>query len=321
MEACGVPLGHGWENTIEEIKLRETFKGTNIDGLYAAFVEHVACGEKSVRMYDVGDSIDAIRSALSDNLTLTRLPKPRLSKTLSKSNVTEPELVAVEQRADGLIVLYGAIRRHDEQVEVDVSKLPPVARAALPPFDDLIAVRATHFESYGAIRVPNRGTTIEVRCDHFVGHSQKSLAEFHQKMYAKLHQVSGSQTIIAPLELFSAVSNIYNTDEGILAELGFVTTTGSVKHEKMRTKESLRKEVYHVGGKEALATEIEPFRLAVRWSRPYAGTRQYNAPELHLEGTLSMVGSTTPGMTKFSVRKAAGEDDFNWVRDKLLEYL
>ncbi|RWN54141.1 hypothetical protein [Mesorhizobium sp.] len=322
MEAHGVPVGHGWENTTAEIQAREGFKGVDLDGFYDAFIQHVCCGEKSVRMYDVGSLIDSLRNDFAKATLPTRLPQPKRKAALFKANETDPELLCVVSKPDGLCGVFGAIRTHDQQTELKDDQVPEAVREALPSFDELIVVRASKFQSYGAIWLPAKGTVVEIRADHFVGHSLESALDFHQKLYEQLHAKSGSKAIVAPKDVFPAVKNLYGAvDEGIVMELAFATTTGSVKHERMRSKESLRKEVYHVGGKEALATDIEPFRLGVRWSREYLGTKRYNVPELHLEGSLSMVGSASAGLTKFTVRKAANEEDYNWVRDKLVEYL
>ncbi|QND62702.1 hypothetical protein HB777_01425 [Mesorhizobium loti] len=322
LEVHGVSPRSGWSNTIEEVKLRESFKGLDVDGLYEAFVQHACCGEKSVRVYDLGANADTLREKLSAEAQLSRMPRPSLKDKIQKSDPTEPALICVLQKPEGLFGIFGAIREHDHQTPLKTESLPEAARAAFPGVDEIIAIRSEMFQSYAAIWMPSGSQIVEVRVDHFVNHSQQSLVDFHQQMYVKLHAMSGSKAAIAPRELFPAIKNLYDAEnEGIVMELAFVTTTGSVKHERMRSHDSLRKERYHVGGKEALATEIEPFRLGVRWSREYLGSRQYNAPELHLEGTLPMASSQSPGLTKFLVRKAAGIEDYDWVRDKLFEHL
>src|SRR5690606_32881010 len=113
---------------------------------------------------------------------------------------------------------------------------------------------------------PSKTDVAEVSVDMFVDDTLHGMSDFHQKMYSQVHVFSSSKAVLSAMNLFGAIKSLYDAvDEGDVMELSFATTTGSVKTEKMRSRESLRKEKYHVGGIEALATEIEPYRIGVRW--------------------------------------------------------
>lgn len=323
LDTYGVTVRQGWENTIHDLEIVDDLRGIDIEGLHWTLVQHMCCGEKSVRIFELQtSSINTVRSNITAMSAASRLPRPKFRQALIKGRrTTAPTLLAVLREADGRYLVYGALRKQEEQVPIDVDKLPPAARDALPSFDELIALRATLYQAYGVMWVPDKGEQIEVRVDHLLGDSQQSLAEFHQQMYVHLHKMAKASSVFGPKELFPALKSLYEaTDEGVVSELAFATTTGSTKHEKMRSKESLRKETYHVGGKEALSTDIEPYKLGVRWPVRF-GLKDFLYPELHLDGTLSMVGSLTPGLSRYTVRKAVRFEDYNWVRDKLLEYL
>ena len=323
LEAYGVSAKQGWENTLQDIQLIDDLRGIDVGGLHWALVQHICCGEKSVRIFELhSGNIVAARSNIDGLFSLSRLPRPKFRQSLNKlKSTTAPSLLAVLREPDGRYLVYGAVRKQEVQVPIEVDKLPEEARNALPPFDELIALRATLYQAYGVLWVPDQGNQVEVRVDHLLGDSQQSLAEFHQQMYSHLHTLAGATSVFGPKELFPAIKSLYEAaDEGVVSELAFATTTGSTKHEKMRSKESLRKETYHVGGKEALSTDIEPYKLGVRWPVRF-GLKDFLYPELHLDGALSMVGSLTPGLSRYTVRKAVRFEDYNWVRDKLLEYL
>lgn len=323
LETYGVPVGHGWEKTIADLEHHDLFHKVDLANLHWAFLQHLCCGEKSVRSYDIGSgNARALRQKLLEKKqAMSRIPRPKSATGFKGISPHGPKLDCIIEDSSGIYAVYSTVRTKNEEEEIDIGSLPEEAREALPRFDELIAVRTVKFEAYGTIWVSHTESEAEIRCD-CVNESQKSLEEFHQQMYKELHAASGSSSVMAPRDLFPAVKNIYDAeDEGIVMRLGFVTTTGSVKVEKMRSHESLRQETYHVGGKKALRTEIEPFKLGVRWSLDVARLKENTFPELYLDGTQTMVGSPSAGLTRALIKKAAGFSDFDWVRNKLLQYI
>jgi hypothetical protein len=88
--------------------------------------------------------------------------------------------------------------------------------------------------------------------------------------------------------LFSAMSNIYNSKEGNVCELCFTTKIGgSVKREKMkRNTADLRSETWHAGGRKAIVSaaipdSIDIYRLSVSWKLSFSD----DEPVLSILGT------------------------------------
>ena len=48
-----LPRGHGWENTVERLTDPEADYSDKSDAIASALKEHLLCGEKLVRFYDV----------------------------------------------------------------------------------------------------------------------------------------------------------------------------------------------------------------------------------------------------------------------------
>jgi hypothetical protein len=68
-------------------------------------------------------------------------------------------------------------------------------------------------------------------------------------MKRTLHTLLGAEPLGTPVNLFPLIDTLYRSNEGRVVELGFGTTTASLKHERMRrTQTCLRKETYHKGG-------------------------------------------------------------------------
>ena len=109
-------------------------------------------------------------------------------------------------------------------------------------------------------------------------------------------------------------------NEGTVVELSFKTSTASIKNEKMRrTRLCLRDELYHKGGKDALGTKIEPFKVSIRWSF------QHDQPELTLAGTSrgqqAANGQATGQLvTGAVIKNCLGSVDYEHVKARLVHH-
>lgn len=317
-----LPIGHGWSHTAEALNSVDTSK-VDVRGLLNAYLDHICFGEKSVKFYKFADAdIMQLRKSLENFPNPSFLPLPLSGSDLKKAPVSDPTLVYVRKERDGLTAIYSSVRSKDEQVRLQTSSLPDPARKAIGDFEEIIGIQSKRLQSYDVAWIPAHGNSVEIRNDHLAGETKETVSNAHQKIYADLHSRSGSHALVSPVDLFSAIKPIYdNENEGIIIELAFATSTGSVKHEKMRNhQDCLRREVYHVNGKKALKTEIEPYKLGVSW--PIADAHGSDAaPELYLEGRVNMTGSTSPGLYVATIRKCQDSADYERVRSKLNEYV
>lgn len=316
-----VPVGHGWDNTIENIGAKK--HNADVDGLALAFVEHVSFGEKSVRFYDLGpNGIRNLRQYYQAFSNPTSLPLPLSGASLKKAQVSDPTLVFVSEDPHGLTALYSSVRKNDERERVDLSKLSAQMRQAFSDADEIIKIKSRKVQSYDAVFIPNSGANVEVRVDYLARDNQDSTIYAHQKIYADIHGSSKSATLISPVDLFKVLKPLYDAAaEGNIIELAFATATGSTKHETMRDKQQcLRQEVYHVNGKAALGTDIEPYRLGVRWVLTDRSGEIFS-PELYLEGRATMVAAASPGLFSATIRKCRNSEDYAIIRSKLQSYL
>jgi hypothetical protein len=319
---AGIEAGLGWQQALDELSYLEDLTKIDVDSLYQNYLAHVCCGEKSVRRFLLPAKLaDTIRGALKSRGDIARLRRPRLKPALRRQKTSDPELVCVHRQAGGTYAIFSSIRSYEERHELKDDQIPQEARVAFEGYDEIIAITSVRYEAYSTIWVPDKRNIAEVSVDAFVDQSVHGVNDFHERMYIQLHKLTGATAVFSASNIFGAIKGIYDaTAEGILSDLSFATTTGSIKHEKMRSHESLRQERYHVGGVEALATEIEPFRLGVFWRRQEPVTKEVTTPELHLVGTLAMLGSATPQLFTAGISRASGFDDFSFVRGKLDEY-
>jgi hypothetical protein len=318
LERYGVPTANGWLNTIEEINLRDRLDEVDLDGLYSAYVAHTCCGEKSVRFYDLGRTNALnLREYLESEDALNRLPQPLSRSSLRKAKVGPPALVHVMRQGLGYYAVYATIRSREERIRISSDALPKDT-AIFQGYDELIAVRSVKYGAYGAIWVPDNGNTVEVRVDYRQGDTVHDLNSFHQLMYAALHTASGSASVIQPTYLHEAIKSLYDAKgDGVVTDLSFSTTTGSVKNERMRSAQCLRDETFHVGGRAALKTEIEPYKIGLNWALRVDGTKEFTYPQLFLDGNINDGNA----LLSATIRKANTYKEYDWVRDKLIEHL
>ncbi len=317
-----VSPGHGWEHTVANIKASKNHN-VDIDGLTRAFVEHVSFGEKSVRFYDLGSTgVQNLRQYYRSFSNPSSLPLPLSGQDLKKSALHDPTLAYVSEDSEGLTALYSSVRKTDEREKIDVSKLPAQTRQVFDDADQLIKIKSRKTQSYDAVFIPKVGDRVEVRVDYLQNDNQDSTTAAHHNVYSDIHSRSQSRSLVSPVDLFEAIKPIYDkSSEGIVIELAFATSTGSTKHEMMRDRQKcLRQEVYHVNGKAALVTDIEPYRLGVRWVLT-DGAGEIFTPELYLEGRATMVAAASPGLFTATIRKCRNSEDYALIRSKLQSYL
>ncbi|MBY5826573.1 hypothetical protein [Rhizobium leguminosarum] len=317
-----VPAGHGWDNTLEAVSTSD-LRNVDVSGLTDAYVDHLCFGEKSIRLYTFSaKDMAQLRTSITSFKSPAALPLPLTGTALKKAALSDPSLIYVRSAADGITAVYSSIRRKDEQVRINTSAFNAATLKALGDYDEIIGIQSRRLQAYDVVWLPKKGNTVEVRTDHLVGETKETINNAQQKIYADLHAKSGSHQLVSPVDLFSVIKPIYdNANEGIVIELAFATSTGSTKHEKMRNhSDCLRREVYHVNGKAALKTQIEPYRIGVTWPVESADGSGI-APELFLEGRATMAGSTSPGLHTATIRKCRNRADYDRVLTKLEEYL
>jgi hypothetical protein len=311
--------GHGWERTQHRYK---SVKGTQPQqaALTDALKEHLLAGEKLVRFYapSVTD-MKALRSAVAtlpqaSNDFSKAYPNLATQAQIDANFPQKHSLIAVEKRASGTALVFSSTRAIRLREEINTAALQGAAAQALARYDEVVAYTKVRFQAVDVVWIPDRGRFVDVRIDCPKGMGLDVGAWVQNQLHAIMHQLIGADRLGPPLNLFPLIQQLYGTaNEGIVVELAFGTTTASLKHERMRRAGAcLRTETYHVGGKAALQTDIEPYRLAVRWLR-----RQGNAfsrPEIGLYGTSKSAHGVAPSLTEATIRHCVDTDDFDHVR-------
>ncbi|MDF0579713.1 hypothetical protein [Bradyrhizobium yuanmingense] len=328
LERGEIPRSRGWENTLEKLEGEYSEDEETAEYLTRALKEHVACGEKLVRFYrlsnqDIRTLRDAVERIEPASSSFSRAYPNKISdEEIDETYPRRMSLAAVERSRAGTALVYASTRAIQIRHPIDTEELSEEAAEALSEFDEVVGIKLQKYQAMDVVWVPNNGRVMDVRVDFPKGMTTEAAAHVTFGLRERMNAMLNDTDVMArPINLYPLIDRIYRApDEGNVVELAFGTTTASLKHEKMRRGSSdLRRETYHTGGKRALQTPIEPYRLSVKWSVDIGGVN--TRPELSLIGTSRMSGTTNPTVTDAIIRSCAGHRDYEFVRERIEHYL
>jgi hypothetical protein len=189
-------------------------------------------------------------------------------------------------------------------------------------YEEVYGLKQIRHQAMDIVWIPTHGNYIDVRIDFPQG-MHRDVGEAAQAFVkSEFLKLIGDDGLSVPVNLFPLINKIYRTPkEGVVVELAFGTTTASSKHEKMRRKaQCLREETYHKGGKAALNTPIEPYRLSVLW-KILIGQKKYSTPELSLNSSSRMSADAQPALVDAVIRNCMGRADFDHVKSRMEHFL
>lgn len=323
----GFPRGRGWEQTVEKLGSAKQEEGTQVDELVVALREHTLCGEKLAGFYKVDPEAlaRAREKVLSAEIKATAFSEAFPASLPEDELADQPSgfiLTAVESSDDGIAVVFSSVRVITVREDIEPEDMPEAAAGVFEDYEQIIGLKTVRFQAFDVVSLPHDGAYIDVRVDYPAGTHHDVALSAHARTIDAFHKIVGDPLLSDPINLFPLIDRIYNDPkEGIVVELGFGTTTASLKNEKMRRKQlDLREEQYHKGGKAALKSPIEPFRLSVTWKRK-AGDGLFSNPELSVNSNARAAGGEHPTIENVVIRKCMGQADYEFVRSRIEHHL
>lgn len=323
---AGLEPSQGWERTLERYDDVDVDDEPG-DTLSDLLVEHTIVGEKALQFYRLKAGQLA---ALKDRVAKLRIPKSLASEAYPAlielpdgplNGASQSEFVHKRVTSDGTFVISSAMREYDERVEIPMEDLAAGARNAFAEFSHLIGVRSVRRQVFDVLWLPARGHTVCLAVDcprgapgDFVHKSQTAIRNFMSKSIGEK---------VEPKNLFPAIEKSYESSWGKVVELGFTTDTASVKHERMRLKrQSLREELFHVGGKQAVDGIIHPFQISIDWKSVYSRDPSVQGrPEATLHGTARMLHQPVPTIYDVVFRHGLRIKDLRLVKSKIMNFV
>ncbi len=332
----GIHGSNSWTGTIEKIVKED--HSSKKPALRNSLKEHNLCGNKYTKFYKI-DALQAdtiienlqlpkIKSAAEGNAYINAYPNSLPSHIL---DTLTGELFLVEKISNdhGIGLVFSSTTKFTKREKINLASLvkdSPEAIDLMNQYQDVIGLKFQSVQLFSVIWVSRGSSVVETRIDLPDG----MLTDIAHMMHSKLKAIINTwlnTPIENPINLYPLINKMYkDSNEGHVVDLAFSTTTASVKRERMRRDSlDLREEAYHEAGKAGLVTEIEPFRISIRWVQGFPeGTVEIaTKPELTLAGTSK--GSTGTG-SKFDISAAGikgcmGTADYHFVIDRIHHHL
>ncbi|BCH12111.1 hypothetical protein MesoLj131c_63690 [Mesorhizobium sp. 131-3-5] len=319
--------GQGWDQTVLKITNAHVSEEKLAD-LNEALREHLLFGEKSTRFYELDDAEiaacqTAAMSAAIESTAFSEAYPSLVDENQLAGLSSVPLLTAIEEDEEGTAFVFCSVRTIVVREPLGPEDFPgQSADAIFESFDEIIGLKNRRLQAVDVVWVPNAAGRADVRVDFPAGMAHEAVEAAHLILRNAFNTLVGAAILGDPVNVFRLIDRMYfDPNEGSVVEIGFGTTTASVKHEKMRRKGlNLRTESYHVGGKAALRTPIEPFRVSLVWRR-HIGRDRFSFPELGLNSNSRVAGSAAPAMFSVIIRKCMGASDYEFVRSRIEHHL
>ena len=323
LKSCGLHVGHGFDDTYGNLLQPGVISEDANQALEDRLIEHMISGEKSLRLFNKNTAIvDALiqRGAgrRSAHPLANTFPAVVSEQELAQYGDVPPKFCAYFERPEGHALLFVGARSYQERIVLAPEDLKASA-AHQREFESIIGIVNRRRVVHDAIWIPHDHDFIIVAADYPKSATSEFPSASHISIERSMHRLSGVEP--DTVNFWPAVSGLYFSEEGEVVELGFVTDDASVKHMKARQgKGCLRKDAYHAAGSEEVGENLEPFRLAVTWTRQEA-ENVITHPELMLPGTSRHIFAPGQPLLDAIFRNGLNVRDLSLVLSKLAPHL
>lgn len=333
LKICDLPVGRGWEQTIKKLTDEQSVQNDinqKIEQLKKCYENHLLVNDKALKIYQIERKrIDKLIAAFkkhkpADTAFHQTYPFPLSDDNLKEIDFSQ-KLVEIRDTKDSLAVIFCTKRLFTERSQIDTEKLNEDTRKDLADYDKIIGVKEHYRQFFDVVVLSKKRNTIEVRVD-ITG--SLSLEDKSKAFFQTIQQFNTLSENIAriktPLQqsinFFTLIDNLYESDEGKVVELAFITDEGSTKSEKMRKGSvDLRNETYHHAGKQAV-DHITSYRLAISWNfKILSGIN--SQPELLLPGRAQILSNQTQYLDEVCILNCSSLNDYEFVVEKIFTYL
>lgn len=319
MAKCGVPIGHGWDKTIDRVQKDRPKCDT--EGLERILLDSALCANKYTQLFPLSDEQ---RDQWQTRLSRVEIEPSKASeafpKLLSEEEVvnlgTNLTPIHLHRSDDGLGLVLTANYPMRRREEIPIEALEGLSDR----FDEIHGVIIGPVQVFAVLWVPHHRDQLELRVDYPRGMQQDDLMGLSSQLatYAKSLNVA---ELGQPIDLFPAVRRFYDDKtEGRVIEMNFVTTTGGQKNEKILRRMGTvdqRSEAYHVGGRKALSEDIKIYRVHVEWLIVEDETRYLPSLFLSAAGPSGSGPNGNPKITGATIGGCSRAAEYEFVIDKL----
>ncbi len=321
LNSAGVSTSHGWDGTLKKLEAspQEFDMGVLEDGL----VEHILCGEKYTKLYEVIPAARAALQAIISQLQPDDVPAfkryPHLMKEKhlfdSKGDI---HVVQVENNEDGIGVVLSSVLwvKTREEIPFQEFEHPKNMRKR---YEEVVGLVRQPVQMFHVIWMPHHRDFLEIRVDHPKGIPEADVHGIHSALKGIVNKW-GVVSLDKSVNLFPAVRPFYDdVNEGTVTQMTFQTTTGGIKDEKMprrRLDSDQRNEPYHVAGKDAVDA-IAIYKITVEWG--FSEDKLFYQPAISLaaSGPSGQGEGGNPIISGALIKDCVRATDYEFVIERL----
>jgi hypothetical protein len=276
-----MPVANGWGKLLPKFKAlpSSTDFASYLEVLKKLYRNHILYSERAVVVFQFPEGELASLTANIDSwvepssVFATNFPFPVEESTL-KSLSSDPIYTKVvgKDGAKGGRTLVCCSKRYVRSREViDYSDFPKQVLETLAAYDEIVGVRSRFVQAFDTLNFRvNDGQiilTIDLCGNLSLEDVGRAIIIHLEKLNACL-AVAGYKGDVDDLRInfFPKIADLYSDPDGIVERIGHVTTSGSNKNERMRSKaKDLRHEPYHQEGLKAINGGTDLFSIGKRW--------------------------------------------------------
>ncbi|SCY35774.1 hypothetical protein [Pseudomonas sp. NFACC37-1] len=323
-----LPVSTGWQQTVAKI-IPELKKKDTKDACAASLVlihnEMTLYCDKVVKIYEVDAGlINLLIGAMSKGFVdkgsvyTKGFPFPLALDELLKAPL---DIICAAQwdEKDRSNFMMCSKQYITEREELPGDSLDDDATKDFGVFDELIGIRRRPIQLYDVVSLlPDEGL-IEIRLDGVKKFNADDISRRMRRIEQLVSQFAakniGTPDILGTkLNFYPAIKKLYDTNDGVVGELGHVTDAAGIYREKMRHKSrDVRLDPYHHGGTVAVV-DLNAYSISKHWPSP-AGNGE---PEISIPAHFSIASDKNPVIDILHVLNCTSQEDYDFVLDKVL---
>jgi hypothetical protein len=347
-----LPVSNSWSKTVAALtEIAENPKNSpdvisSLEAITSWVSEYFRYSSKAIFIFDFPNSKPGKIQDLADDFRknlrhvgVRRDHPATFPGLLDKDELTsfngKTMLRKVYRQTGGVSFVFSSIREYQIRETIAISPADTQAVGKLDGYSKVVGIRTALHEQIDTIRFRWTGKsasstpTIEMILDitkpgGSILNSNEILIrskEYRSIINTCLLRSNGSFVIPSELNFFPVIQKIYNSKEGNVCELGFVTMLGnSMKTEKMkRNSADLRSETWHAGAMVAIASAPTPdtidiYKLNVSWRI----TMSDDEPILSIPGSYRALSSAS--IDHAIILGCTGRSSFDFTYGRLMTF-
>ena len=347
-----LPVSNSWSKTVASlVEMAEDTKISSVtvdafSELVAWLSDYFRFSAKALFVYDLPEAsygrLDDLADKFHKNLAHVNVLRnhphnfPALMSAGELVNFNGSTILRKVLRASGsLSFVFSSVREFQVKESISISPADALAVQKLGGYLKVVGIRSALHEQIDVVRFKWASAasyfkpTIEIILDvtkpgGSILNSTEILVrskEYRSIINASLLRSNPAFVMPGELNFFPVIQKIYDSKEGNVCELGFVTMIGnSMKTEKMKKNTAdLRAETWHAGAMVAIASAPTPdtidiYKLNVSWKISMSNDQ----PVLSLPGSYRALSSAS--IDHAIILGCMGRNSFNFAYGRLMTF-